>query len=138
MATVIVSDRQEALRLGYEATDWSNPIAFEDYEFSLKDWDVQLIQRDGENIGAVYKKDGEVHVSILPKWRKRWATAGVLRDLFRRGTWTRVTDGNDHMFGILERLGFSRCEDGAMRRQGNGHCNRNHWGRSSWSRRINS
>jgi len=111
MATVIVSDRQEALRLGYEATDWSNPIDFEDYEFSLKDWDVQLIQRDGENIGAVYKKDGEVHVSILPKWRKRWATKGLINELFGGKVTTKVAPGHEYMHGILARLGFVLNED---------------------------
>jgi hypothetical protein len=111
MATVIVSDRQEALRLGYEATDWSNPIAFEDYEFSLKDWNVQLIQRDGENIGAVYKKDGEVHVSILPKWRKRWATKGLINELFGGKVTTKVAPGHEYMHGILARLGFVLNED---------------------------
>ena len=71
MATEIVDDRPTALKIGYAATDWSVPVEYETYEAFAADWDVKLLARDGEPIGAVFFRDGEVHVSVLPAWRRR-------------------------------------------------------------------
>jgi hypothetical protein len=59
MTTQLVDDRESALRVGYEATDWSAPVLFEDYRNSVKDWIIKAIKRDDEIIGAVYRKDDE-------------------------------------------------------------------------------
>lgn len=107
MPTILTDNRDTALKVGYEATDWSNPIAFEDYLQIMSDWGVQGIERNGECIGAVYKKDGEVHVSILKDWRKRWVTKGLLRLIFSPDvTRTEVVPGHEYMFDILARLGM--------------------------------
>ena len=115
MTTHLTYDRDLALRVGYEATDWTTPIAFEDYANSVKDWTMQAIMRNGECIGAVFRHNDELHVSILPKWRKIWATKNLLRELFNapRVT-TRVTNGHDHMYDILARLGFKLQPDGLL------------------------
>ena len=112
MATVIVDDRAAALRVGYEATDWSTPMTFDAYEDALRDWTVRAIRRDGEIIGAVFTKDGELHVSIRPDWRRRWVTKGILRELFAEPVKTRVTAGHEYMRGVLARLGFTEHSDG--------------------------
>lgn len=112
MATVIVDDRAAAMRVGYEATDWSAPLTFDAYESALRDWTVRAIQRDGEVIGAVFTKDGELHVSIRPDWRRRWMTKGILRELFAKPVKTRVAAGHDYMRGVLERLGFTEHSNG--------------------------
>ena len=115
MTTCLTPNRTLALRIGFKATDWPHPIGFDEYLAALSGWDVQVIERDDEPIGAAYFKDGEVHVSVLPEWRKRWATRGILRKLFERnGAFTRVVDGHDHMYGILERLGFKRTSDNML------------------------
>lgn len=107
MTTQLVDDRESALRVGYEATDWSAPLSFDDYCNSLKDWIVNAIIRDNEVIGAVYRKDEELHVSILPQWRRVWATKGLLRQLFDNPkTTTKVAPGHDYMYNILKRCGF--------------------------------
>jgi hypothetical protein len=122
MTTVLVPNRSAALRIGYEATDWSRPISFDDYEKSMADWDVQVIERDGESIGAAYFCDGEVHTSILPKWRRRWATKGLLQKLFGGEVKTKVTPGHTYMYDILERLGFVPLADGTfVKESANGH-----------------
>lgn len=109
MTTCIVPNRALAVLIGYAATDWNEPINYSEYERRLDTWDVQLIERDDEPIGAAYFKDGEVHVSVLPEWRGRWATKGILKTLFDHDrVFTKVAAGHDHMFGILERLGFTR------------------------------
>lgn len=115
MATVLADDRNTALRVGYAATDWSVPVDFEDYAAAMKPWTIRAIVRDGECIGAVFRRDDEVHVSVLPKWRGVWATKGLLRQILNgpRVT-TKVSQGHDHMYGILGRLGFKSGENGSL------------------------
>jgi hypothetical protein len=115
MPTQIVDDRESAMRVGYDATDWSAPVSFEDYRNSVKDWIIKAIQRDDQIIGAVYRKDDELHVSVLPEWRRVWVTKGLLRQLFSgpRVT-TKVTPGHEYMYGILKRLGFKESDGGML------------------------
>lgn len=109
VTTRLANDRETALQMGYAATDWSTPVSFEQYAEALKDWRVQVILRDDEPIGAVFKKDGEVHVSVVPEWRKKWATRGIIKQIFDEANHTTVTSGHeDYMFDILQRLGMSQ------------------------------
>ncbi len=105
--TRLESNRDLALEVGFRATDWTQSVTFEIYRQALQDWDLMAIMRDDTCIGAAYLKDGEVHVSVLPEYRRRWATKGLLRQLFSQPrVTTRVTPGHDYMHDILERLGF--------------------------------
>lgn len=115
MPTSLVDDRETALRVGYEATDWSAPITYEEYRAAVKDWIIKAISRDGQIIGAVYNKDDELHVSVLPEWRRLWLTKGLLRQLFggSRVT-TKVTTGHDYMYDVLKRLGFKESDGGLL------------------------
>ncbi len=113
MTTQIVDDRATALRVGFEATEWRAPVDEATYRMALEDWSVQAIMRDNEPIGAVFRRGDELHVSILPGWRRRWVTKGLLRQLFSNETTrTRVTPGHEHMHDILRRLGFVRLPTG--------------------------
>jgi hypothetical protein len=115
MTTQLVDDRETALRVGYEATDWNAPMVFEDYCAAVKDWTVKAIKRDDSVIGAVYRKDDELHVSILPEWRRIWVTKGLLRQLFSEPkVTTKVTHGHDYMYDILKRLGFKESDGGML------------------------
>lgn len=112
---VLVDDRETGLRVGYSATDWSSPISFDEYRTATRGWEIQTITRDTQPIGTVYRKDDEIHVSVVPEWRRKWATRGVLRDLFNRPrVTTRVAAGHDYMYDILRRLGFTRLDDDWM------------------------
>jgi hypothetical protein len=105
--TELVENRELALRVGYEATDWTTPISFEQYLLMMADWDVKAIVRDDKCIGAAYFNGDELHVSILPEWRRKWATKGLLSALFAKDrVTTRVMPGHDYMHGVLQRLGF--------------------------------
>lgn len=110
--TGLVDNRELALRVGYEATDWATPIAYEDYEKAVEGWDVKAIIRNDKCVGAAYFNGDELHVSILPEWRRKWATRGLLATLFAKDrVTTRVTPGHEYMNSILERLGFKN-QDG--------------------------
>ena len=114
MSTQLVDDRQAALRVGYEATDWRVPMDETTFRMCMEGWQVQALMRDNKIIGAVFRRGDELHLSILPGWRCRWATKGLLRQLFgNRITRTRVTPGHEHyMHDILARLGFVQLPDG--------------------------
>ena len=102
-----MDDRQTALKVGFEATDWTAPVAFDTYADALKGWIIRTIERDGQPIGALYEKDDELHLSIKPEWRKKWLTKQLKRDLFdRKRVTTRVTPGHEFVLPILDRLGF--------------------------------
>lgn len=115
MSTTLVDNREAALRVGYEATDWSAPITYEAYRTAVKDWIIKAISRDGQIIGAVYNKDDELHVSVLPEWRRLWLTKGLVKQLFGgpRVT-TKVTTGHEYMYDVLKRLGFKELADGML------------------------
>lgn len=117
MTTEIVDDRDTALKIGYAATDWADPVTFDEYLDIAASWQVELVVRDGEPIGAVFRKDGEIHVSILSHWRRRWLTRGLLKSILAGARRTRVETGHDFMYGVLERLGFRRQEDGTLTRE---------------------
>lgn len=115
MATYLVNDRETALRVGYEATEWTSPVSYENYENAMQDWGVALVMKNDEPCGAMFLRGEELHFSILPEWRKRWATKEFLHNLFDgRRFVTRVTPGHDYMVGVLERLGFKQQPDGLM------------------------
>ena len=113
MPTRIVDDRELGIKVGYEATEWTRPIDEYEYREALDEWTVQAIMRDGECIGAVYRKTDTLHVAVLPKWHKQWATKGLLRELFNElPIRTRVTPGHEYMHDILRRLGFVQLDSG--------------------------
>ena len=118
MATKLIDDRETALEVGFKATDWSSSVAFDRYKNVLAEWTVKAIVRDEICIGAAYFKDGEVHVSILPEWRKKWVTRGLLHQLFAdERAFTRIMPGHEYMYGIFHRLGFVVREDGTVARE---------------------
>lgn len=123
MTTRLVSNRSEALKVGYAATDWTRPVDYDAYESALQEWDVKAIERDGKYIGAAFFRGDELHTSILPEWRRRWATKGLLKELFsNERVTTRVTPGHEYMHDILRRLGFVETQDGLfVKEHRNGH-----------------
>jgi hypothetical protein len=114
---MITDNRDLALKIGYAATDWEDYISYEDYANIAADWNVRLISKGETAIGAIYSKNGETHVSILPEWRKRWLTKGLLKEILADMQFTRVADGHDFMYSILERLGFKPQADGTVARE---------------------
>lgn len=118
MTTLITDNRKAALAVGYAATDWNEPISFKKYKESLSDWLVRSLMKDGICIGAIFSKDGEVHVSVVKEVRGKWATRGLLKQIFSNGNYkTRVSKGNEHMFGILNRMGLFCNEQGFFERE---------------------
>lgn len=104
MATELVDDRELALTC-FQYETWAHENGIDWFKDLLKDWQLLAIVRDGECIGCCYKNSGEVHVTIAPEWRKKWATRAILRQVFEGSTMTRITKGHDYMFDV-----FNRCK----------------------------
>ena len=114
--------RIEALQIGYDATDWNALIGFADYADAMDDWDIRLMVRDGQPIGAVYTRGPEFHLSVMPEWRGRWATRGMLKQVIPEPlAITRVSPGFAHVGVMLERLGFDRVGQFYVRDYRYGH-----------------
>ena len=115
MTTLIVDDREMGLKVGFEATDWSQPVAFDDYAYALKDWIIKTLVRDEVPIGAFFQKGDEIHFSIKPDWRKKWFTKKIKSEIFdsKRVT-TKVTVGHEYMIPVLEKRGFKDDGTGLM------------------------
>lgn len=117
MTTKIVNNRELALPVGYKATDFTFPLSYTRYLEIAHEWDVKAIIRDEIVIGAIFSKDGEVHVSILPKWRRKWLTKGLLKEIIASPDFfTQVDDGHEYMYDILARLGMRKRPDGTVGR----------------------
>ena len=115
MTTKIVDDRESGLKVGYEATDWSVKIPFDQYVEGLKDWTVKALVKNGQPIGALYTKGSEVHVSIKPEWRRKWFTKSLYSELLDgKKVTTKVTKGHEYMYDILKRLHFRNDGNGLM------------------------
>jgi len=114
---MIIDNRELALKIGFTATDWHEPIDYETYKEITTDWDVKVIIKGNTAIGALYSKNGEIHVSILPEWRKRWLTKGLLKKILADMQFTRVTPGHEYMYSILNRLGYVLQPDGTVARE---------------------
>ena len=114
----LLPDRETALRIGYEATDWNEKPSYERYVDALAAWTVRLMDRGGEPIGAVYTHGQEFHVSVLPAWRGRWATRGVLKQIIAEPvSMTRVSPGFAHVGPMLGRIGFEDRGSGVFVRE---------------------
>lgn len=115
MTTKIVNDRETGLKVGFQATDWSQQILFDDYAKALENWVIKTIQRNDEPIAAIYQKDDELHVSVLPQWRRKWLTKSLYNELFvGKRVVTKVAPGHEYMYDILHRIGFRDAVDGTM------------------------
>ena len=115
MITKIVDDRETGLKVGYEATDWSVKIPFDQYVEGLKDWTVRAFVKNGQPIGAIYTKGTEIHFSIKPEWRRKWLTKSLYYELYvGKKCTTKITEGHEYMYDILKRLNFRNDGNGLM------------------------
>lgn len=112
MATTLGDNRELALLVGYVSIEWPEFVPYKQYKSNFDGWTVRSVERDGECIGAVYTKDGELHLAILPTFHKRWVTRKVLDQMFDMPkVIVRPLDKDDPVFSYLLRLGFKDAGD---------------------------
>ena len=82
--------REPAIGAGWLAYRERLPDGFtwNQWQAACEPWQMVCIRADDEPIGAVFLKDGVVHVGIVPAWRGRWASRRIIREILSHGTET--------------------------------------------------
>lgn len=94
--------RQEAIEAGWVAYRERVPALETLYRQVCESWEVVALVADGDVIGAVFAKNGELHIGVIAQWRGRWASRRVLKACFQYGTHT------DLLGSEVEQLEFVR------------------------------
>lgn len=94
--------REEAIAAGWVAYSGRVPGMRDAYIKACDGWTVEAVCSDDEVIGALFSKEGVIHLGIVPAWRGRWASRRVIREMLERGTKTEVGPGDDVAW--LERI----------------------------------
>lgn len=90
-------------------------VSLEAFRRTAAGWELALLMAGAEVVGAATRRGGELHIGILPDWRKRWATRGFIRDII---AWaaesgpvrTGVMHGNAIGKRLVEGVGFVPVE----------------------------
>lgn len=107
MISLDASRRDEAVHAGWAAYAERVPGMSEAYFQAASDWTVEAVCCGAEVIGALFSKDGVIHVGIVPAWRNRWASRRLIREMLKRGTKTQYMRGDDVSF--LDRVRRIAC-----------------------------
>jgi len=99
--------REAAIRAGWQAYAERVPGAEGAYLRACEGWDVVAVQDDDEVVGALFAKDGVIHLGIVPQYRGRWASRRVIREMLSYGTKTDFGPTDDVRF--LERVRGIAC-----------------------------
>lgn len=87
--------RAEAIEAGWIAYSGRVPGMRDAYIRACESWTVEAVCSGDEVIGALFSKQGVIHLGIVPEWRGRWASRRVLREMLERGTKTEIGPGDD-------------------------------------------
>lgn len=88
-------------------------VSFEDFLHSFIDWRIVGFYHGRKCAGVVFIKDGWVHISVNPKYRKRWASKRLIRQIISLAAVngiarTTVFKNDPYRQKFAERLGFIR------------------------------
>lgn len=112
-------DRENYIDQLYQKVRTEVPITRAAYGASLDGWDVEPVLMDGQQIGVVIVKDGEIHISLDKQGALRHARR-IIRNyvasaLRRFGFLTTRSLGEPDVMRFLHRLGFQECgRDGRL------------------------
>lgn len=102
------SRRDEATAAGWLAYAERVPGMENDYQEFCKSWQVVAICSDAEVIGALFARNGVIHVGIVPEWRGKWASRRLIREGLAYGTNTTVLDSEPDCIEFVSRIGFKK------------------------------
>jgi hypothetical protein len=90
--------RHEAIEAGWLAYMERTPGMEDAYRAACGPWQVIAVVSGAEVIGALYARDGVIHVGIVPDWRSRWASRRLIREMFGYGTQTTLLPNESREF----------------------------------------
>lgn len=103
------SRRDEAIDAGWLAYKERMPNHEQAYRTTCDGWKVVAVCSGKEVIGALFSKDGVIHIGIRPEWRGKWASRRIIGQMLSYGKKTDLMPGEDPEF--IERIGFSKIGD---------------------------
>jgi GNAT superfamily N-acetyltransferase len=95
--------RADAIEAGWRAYAEHVPTHRDAYLRACAAWQVVAVVDDGKPVGALFAKDGVIHLGIVPEWRGRWASRRVIRDMLAYGKRTEMAPGESLEF--VSRIG---------------------------------
>ena len=101
--------RAEAIEAGWIAYRERVADLEEAYRRACEAWEVVAVVESGAVIGALFVRDGIIHLGIVPEWRGRWASKRVIREMLSYGRKTTVGDDEAGCLSFVQRLGFERA-----------------------------
>ena len=90
--------RDEAIEAGWEAYAERLPGQEALYRAGCVNWQTVAVC-DGEKVvGALFVKDGVIHLGIVPSYRSRWASRRLIRQMLEHGTRTTFSTDDEEVF----------------------------------------
>lgn len=105
------SRRDEAIDAGWVAYRDRLPGMESAYRAWCEAWQVIAVVAD-QVIGALFARDGVIHLGIVPEWRNRWASRRLIRDMLSYGKTTTLLPEEDAPREFVSRIGFAQTEGG--------------------------
>lgn len=100
------SRRDEAIEAGWLAYRDRLPDMESAYRHACGDWHVIAVVAD-RVIGALFAKDGVIHLGIVPEWRSRWASRRLIREMLSYGKITALLPDEAEQMAFIQRIGFT-------------------------------
>lgn len=106
--TLDESRRDEAIEAGWQA--YAQRVAGMEaaYRAACQSWKVVAVCSDSEPIGALFVRNGTIHLGIVPTYRGKWASRRVIREMLSYGTTTTVLDSEPDCIEFVGRIGFKK------------------------------
>lgn len=103
--------RDEAVEAGWRAYRDRVPGLEREYRAMCQAWQVIAVVAD-RVIGALFAKDGVIHLGIVPEWRSRWASRRLIRDMLSYGRATTLLPCETECRAFVSRIGFVETDTG--------------------------
>jgi GNAT superfamily N-acetyltransferase len=100
--------RGEAIEAGWRAYAERVPGMEAAYRAACEGWRVIAVVADSV-IGALFARDGVIHLGIVPEWRGRWASRRLIREMLSYGKTTTLLPNEADSRDFIGRIGFVKA-----------------------------
>ena len=99
--------REEAIEAGWLSYKERVPGFECQYRKACEGFDVIAIVAN-KVIGALFAKDGVIHLGIVPEWRGKWASRRLIAEMLEYGRITTLLPEETVPMRFITRLGFKQ------------------------------